>query len=66
MGILQEEAKKIDGNTTVFTRVSSAESTSTTGGAVWGGITGTLTAQTDLMVELTDIREQSIAFAIAL
>lgn len=34
--------------------------------ASWGGITGTLSAQTDLMVELQDIRDQSIAFAIAL
>lgn len=36
------------------------------GTASWGGITGTLSAQTDLMVELQDIRDQSIAFAIAL
>lgn len=37
-----------------------------TGGAAWGEITGTLSNQTDLVVELDEIREQSIAFAIAL
>lgn len=42
------------------------EENTTTGGAEWGEITGTLSNQTDLVVELDEIREQSIAFAIAL
>ncbi len=46
--IAKKEAKKVEGNTTVFTRVSSTGGATTTGGAVWGGITGTLSDQTDL------------------
>jgi len=42
------------------------EENTTTGGAEWGDITGNLNDQTDLVVELDEIREQSIAFAIAL
>lgn len=36
------------------------------GSAAWGEITGDINNQTDLVVELDEIREQSIAFAIAL
>jgi hypothetical protein len=47
-------------------QIDAIDTSGESGGAVWGEITGTLSNQTDLVVELDGIREQSIAFAIAL